>query len=206
MMHGPINIRFTAKVCSQPPSPHPTFKLLNHLADSHKNWYEHHTSVTHFNFVHSLIMWSASKLATAVSDPTATHQTVTGQTPKGYESRAYNFQSKQKAVSKKKSVGMGMVNSNANFTRLAIMIIAAPPKQRICAYDLKYYIYIYIYIYINFGSLGERRGAYRILVGKSEGKRPFGRPGHRQEDKVGFLMFHDHAAKLHYENKTSKCI
>jgi len=37
-----------------------------------------------------------------VSDPAATHQTVTGQTPKGYESRAYDFQSIQKAVLKKK--------------------------------------------------------------------------------------------------------
>jgi hypothetical protein len=24
--------------------------------------------------------------------------------------------------------------------------------------------------------MGERRGAYRVLVGKTEGKRPFGRP------------------------------
>jgi len=28
----------------------------------------------------------------------------------------------------------------------------------------------------------ERRGAYRVLVGKPEGKRPFGRPRHRWED------------------------
>jgi hypothetical protein len=27
--------------------------------------------------------------------------------------------------------------------------------------------------------LWERRGAYKILVGKLEGKRPFGRPRHR---------------------------
>jgi len=30
----------------------------------------------------------------------------------------------------------------------------------------------------------ERRGVYRILVGKSEGKRPLGRPRHRWEDDV----------------------
>jgi len=30
--------------------------------------------------------------------------------------------------------------------------------------------------------VGERRGAYRVLVTKPEGKRPFGRPGHRWED------------------------
>ena len=32
--------------------------------------------------------------------------------------------------------------------------------------------------------LGERRGVYRILVGKPEGKRPLGRPRHRWEDNI----------------------
>jgi hypothetical protein len=31
--------------------------------------------------------------------------------------------------------------------------------------------------------MGERRGAYRVLVGKPEGKRPLGSPRHRWEDK-----------------------
>ena len=30
---------------------------------------------------------------------------------------------------------------------------------------------------------GERRGVYRVLVGKPEGKRPLGRPRRRWEDK-----------------------
>jgi len=30
--------------------------------------------------------------------------------------------------------------------------------------------------------MGERRGEYRVLVGKHEGKRPLGRPKHRWED------------------------
>ena len=30
----------------------------------------------------------------------------------------------------------------------------------------------------------ERRGAYRVLVGKPEGKRPLGRPRHRWEDNI----------------------
>jgi hypothetical protein len=30
----------------------------------------------------------------------------------------------------------------------------------------------------------EKRGVYRILVGKPEGKRPFGRPGFRWEDNI----------------------
>jgi hypothetical protein len=30
--------------------------------------------------------------------------------------------------------------------------------------------------------LGHRRGAYRVLVGRPEGKRPLGRPRHRWED------------------------
>jgi hypothetical protein len=28
------------------------------------------------------------------------------------------------------------------------------------------------------------RNAYRVLVGKPERKRPLGRPGHQQEDKI----------------------
>ena len=33
-------------------------------------------------------------------------------------------------------------------------------------------------------SMGERRGIYRILVGRPEGKRPFGRPRRRWEDNI----------------------
>jgi len=32
--------------------------------------------------------------------------------------------------------------------------------------------------------IGEERVVYRILVGRSEGKRPVGRPRHRWEDNV----------------------
>jgi hypothetical protein len=32
--------------------------------------------------------------------------------------------------------------------------------------------------------MGESRGVYRELVGKSEGRRPLGRPGHRWEDNI----------------------
>jgi hypothetical protein len=32
--------------------------------------------------------------------------------------------------------------------------------------------------------MGERRGVYRVLVGKPEGKRQHGRPRHRQEDNI----------------------
>jgi hypothetical protein len=32
--------------------------------------------------------------------------------------------------------------------------------------------------------MGERRGAYRALVGKPEGKRPLGRPRRRWEDNT----------------------
>ena len=32
--------------------------------------------------------------------------------------------------------------------------------------------------------MGERRGAYRVLVGKPEGKRPLGRPRFRWEDNI----------------------
>jgi hypothetical protein len=32
--------------------------------------------------------------------------------------------------------------------------------------------------------MGERRGAYRVLVGKPEGRRPLGRPRHRWENNI----------------------
>ena len=32
--------------------------------------------------------------------------------------------------------------------------------------------------------MGERRGVYKILVGKPEGKRPLGRPRRRWEDNI----------------------
>jgi len=32
--------------------------------------------------------------------------------------------------------------------------------------------------------MGERRGVHRVLVGKSEGKKPFGRPRRRWEDNI----------------------
>jgi hypothetical protein len=31
---------------------------------------------------------------------------------------------------------------------------------------------------------GERRGSYRVLVGRPDGKRTFGRPGHRLEENI----------------------
>ena len=32
--------------------------------------------------------------------------------------------------------------------------------------------------------MGERRGVYRVLVGRPEGKRLFGRPGRKLEDNI----------------------
>jgi hypothetical protein len=32
--------------------------------------------------------------------------------------------------------------------------------------------------------MGERKGVYRVLVGKPEGKRPMGRPRRRWEDNI----------------------
>jgi hypothetical protein len=35
---------------------------------------------------------------------------------------------------------------------------------------------------------GERRGAYRILVGKPEGKRPLGKSRHSWEDNIKWIF------------------
>jgi hypothetical protein len=32
--------------------------------------------------------------------------------------------------------------------------------------------------------MGDRRGVYKVLVGKPEGKRPLGRPRYRREDNI----------------------
>jgi hypothetical protein len=32
--------------------------------------------------------------------------------------------------------------------------------------------------------MGQRIGAYRVLLGKPEGRRPLGRPRHRREDHI----------------------
>jgi len=37
--------------------------------------------------------------------------------------------------------------------------------------------------------VGERRGVYRVLVGNSEGKRPFWRPGNRWDDNIKMDFF-----------------
>jgi hypothetical protein len=36
--------------------------------------------------------------------------------------------------------------------------------------------------------MGQRRGAYRALVGKSEGRRPLRRPRHRWEDNIKMYL------------------
>jgi hypothetical protein len=36
--------------------------------------------------------------------------------------------------------------------------------------------------------IGEKRGVYRVLVGKSEGKRLLGRPRHRWEDNIRMIF------------------
>jgi hypothetical protein len=36
--------------------------------------------------------------------------------------------------------------------------------------------------------MGEKRGVYRVLVGKPEGKRPLGRPRHRWEDNIKIYL------------------
>jgi hypothetical protein len=36
--------------------------------------------------------------------------------------------------------------------------------------------------------MGERRCAYKVLVGKPEGKRPLGRPGRRWEDNIKIYL------------------
>jgi hypothetical protein len=36
--------------------------------------------------------------------------------------------------------------------------------------------------------VGDRRGVYRVLVGKPDGKRPFGRPRRRWDDNIKMVL------------------
>jgi hypothetical protein len=36
--------------------------------------------------------------------------------------------------------------------------------------------------------MGKKRNAYRLVVGKSEGKRPLGRPRRRLVDNIGWIL------------------
>jgi hypothetical protein len=36
--------------------------------------------------------------------------------------------------------------------------------------------------------MGEKSGAYRIFVGRPEGRRPLGRPRHRWEDNINMYL------------------
>ena len=59
---------------------------------------------------------------------------------------------------------------------------------------LHIYIYIYIYVWViksrrircagHEALMGEKRGIYRVLLGKPERKRPLGRPRNRWEDNI----------------------
>jgi hypothetical protein len=40
----------------------------------------------------------------------------------------------------------------------------------------------------NAARIGERRGVYRVLVGKPQGKRPLGRPRHRWENNIKMAL------------------
>jgi hypothetical protein len=45
-------------------------------------------------------------------------------------------------------------------------------------------LYIYMYITEHVARMGEERGAYRILVGRPEGRRPLGKPRRRWDDNI----------------------
>ena len=57
---------------------------------------------------------------------------------------------------------------------------------------------------VHVARMGERRGIYRVLVGKPEGKRLLGRPRHRWEDNINPLTPNDpHSGRT--APLTSKC-
>jgi hypothetical protein len=49
---------------------------------------------------------------------------------------------------------------------------------------MTFYVSDHKFLYIYSGIMGEKRNAYRLLVGKPEGKRPLGRPRRRCVDNI----------------------
>jgi len=44
------------------------------------------------------------------------------------------------------------------------------------------------FVFIDVARMGKRRGGYKVLVGKSEVKRPLGRPRCRWEDNINLYL------------------
>ena len=55
-------------------------------------------------------------------------------------------------------------------------LYSLPSIVRVIKSRMKWTVYV--------AHMGESRGAYRVLVGKPEGKRPLGRPRRRWEDSI----------------------
>jgi len=53
-----------------------------------------------------------------------------------------------------------------------------------CSHNIVWVIKLRMIWVGNVARMGERRGVYRVLVGKPEGKRPLGRPRRRREDNI----------------------
>ena len=69
------------------------------------------------------------------------------------------------------------------------LISFASPWHLFCLSVIVLFIIIIIFIIVvgwagHVARMGEWRGAYRVLVGKPEGKRPLGRPRRRFEDNI----------------------
>jgi hypothetical protein len=43
---------------------------------------------------------------------------------------------------------------------------------------------VYLFLFMSYNNMGEKRNAYRILMGNPEGKRPLGRPRCRWVDNI----------------------
>jgi hypothetical protein len=75
---------------------------------------------------------------------------------------------------------------NAVYFRVAPMIVRSmqPPYSLSKLHGARIQKTVLSHIWLSRPHLGEKRNAYRILVGKPEGTRPLGRPRYRCVDKI----------------------
>jgi len=74
-------------------------------------------------------------------------------------------------------------NSNPLNARAAFYLLSNKIYMNVCV-CVFVCVYVCLYVCMYVARTGERRVVYRILVGKREGKRLFGRPRRRWEDNI----------------------
>ena len=67
---------------------------------------------------------------------------------------------------------------------MGVLVICVLVFTVFCIVCTVFFVFRLCIFILNVARMGEERGAYRVLVGKPEGKRPLGRPRRRWGDNI----------------------